>query len=506
MNLLKWSLSVFILINAQAYADNTKMQLTTYVTEWGGYASSDSSKAYPIDGSYPNNYRSLQKVSNPDMVTKFAKNDVVSYAFLQVWNPSAPQKSGIAIPKEWAGHLHFDDLWANLPSQVAPEYPTWNRVCASFSATSGNPECSAVQINGMTQQLQLFDYSKDDVGQMNNFDAYLKLGTRSAVKKVLSIGGANTVNNGSVSMYSFAAIFANQATFIQSLTQWHTRLANEGLAFDGVDYDFEPPIDSKGGQLPPGPSTLADYQHLFDLVKATRQALGSDAYISVTVTVDKEYLTFINNSVAGGWFKQIAPYVNAINLMTYDLHGAWSLDGDPGALPHVMLKMPDASILPNPQRYGVNYAMTDIVNQVLGFGVAPGKIQFGLASYGRGFAGVAPGQKVNYPGFDQAWTGPSKFDPQYSNQDGMLPFKYIQTMIDSFGYKPYEVKDATGNVIAAYIYNSDAKQFVGYESIAEVKSTCEYAKSLGLQGAIMWSMDTDAENAGSITQVFSSYR
>lgn len=502
-HLLKWSLPILIALGSQSYAATKK--LTTYVTEWSGYAASESSKAYPFDGSYINNYHSLQKVTNPDMVRKFASNDVIAYAFLQVWNPNAPQKSGISIPQSWTGHLHFDDLWANLPSQIAPEYPAWKRICASFSTASGNPECSAVQMNGMTRQLQMFDYSKDDVGQLNNFDAYLKLGARSNVKKVISIGGANTVDNGSVSMYSFQAIYANQAAFIQSLTQWHSQLRNEGIPFDGVDYDFEPPIDSHGGQLPPDSKTLSDYQHLFDLVKATRQALGANAYISVTLTVDKNYLTAINNSVSGGWFKQISPYVNAINLMTYDLHGAWSISGDPGAMPHVMLKMPDASILSNPQRYGVDYAMNDVIKQVLGFGVEANKIQFGLASYGRGFAGVEAGSKSAYPGFDQPWTGPSKFDSQYSNQEGMLPFKHIQTMIDSFGYKPYEIKDETGNVIAAYIYNPNAKQFVGYESLTEVKSSCDFAKSLGLQGAIMWSMDTDAEGNDSITQTYNSY-
>jgi chitinase len=495
-HICKLKKSIFALLLAGA-AQAHSAQLTTYVTEWGGY-----SAGYGVDNSYINRYHSLDKVQNSDMVNKFTHNDIVSYAFLQVWNPASPQKPGIVIPNDWAGHLHFDDLWANLPSQIAPEYTAWKRICSSFSTAANNPECSAVQLNGTTQQQTLFDYSRDDVGQMNNFGAFLKLGDSTHVKKVISIGGANTPDNHSVSMYSFAAIFEHQATFIQSLTGWRTQLAKEGYTLDGIDYDFEPPINAEGGQLPPGPATLSDYQHLFELIKATRAALGNNFYISVTITSNKEYLDMINKSVEGGWFKQISPYVNAINLMTYDLHGPWSLSSDPGTLPHIMLKQPEASLLPNPQRYGISYTTTEILDQVLSFGVEAKKIQIGLASYGRGFSGVAPGTSAEYPGFDQSWTGPSKFDPKYTNQDGMLPFKSIPALISSLGYKPYEIKDKAGNVIASYIYNSTTKQFVGYQSIAGVKSTCELIKSSGLQGAIMWSMDTDAEGKESLTQAY----
>ena len=169
-----------------------------------------------------------------------------------------------------------------------------------------------------------------------------------------------------------------------------------------------------------------------------------------------------------------------------------------------MLTMPDQSFIPNPKGYAINYATSDIIDQVLSYGIAPNKVQLGLASYGRGFANVNPGKNVNYPGFDQAWSGMSQFDAQYTNQAGLLPYKSVPALMQTAGYKSYDLKDKLGSITASYIYNSSTKQLVGYLSKAAVKSHCDYAKSKGLRGAILWSMDTDAEGAESLTQAYSA--
>jgi chitinase len=482
--------ALIIFLFSVSYSALAAPHLTTYITEWAGYGgySAGEYPAYPVDGSYKSIYHDLTPISNPDMVKKVGQTDLLDYAFLQVWNPNSPQAPGITIPTNWAGHLHFDDLWANLPNANASDYAYWQSFCSNFLTDGSSPECSAIQRDG-SGKLQKFDYTKIDVGQMDNFGAFLKLS--ASTKKVVSIGGANTVTNKSVSTASYQAIFANQAVFLNSLSIWVTK-----LGINGVDYDFEPPIDNNGGQLPPGPDTLTDYKNLFNLIKATRDKLGADAYISVTITVNEAYLDYINRSVDGGWFKQIAPYVSAINLMTYDLHGPWSLSADPGAISHVMLATPDKSILPNPEKYAVNYAMSDVVAKVMQYGVDPSKLQVGLASYGRGFSGVVAGASQTYPGFGLPWSGASNFDTQYTNgQEGMLPYKFVKLLQEALGYKSYEIKDNNGQTIAAYIYNPTAQQLVGYESPNEVKSVCQFIKNTKLQGAILWSMDTDADDS-----------
>ena len=75
--------------------------LTTYVTEWSGYSSPDGQHAaYPFDDSYPSQYGSQQKISNPDMLDKMEKSDVIAYAFLQVWDSNSATSQKYAVPSK----------------------------------------------------------------------------------------------------------------------------------------------------------------------------------------------------------------------------------------------------------------------------------------------------------------------------------------------------------------------------------------------------------------------
>ncbi len=477
-------------------------QLTTYLTEWSGYTDNSGYPAYPFDGAYPNTYASTSVTANPDMVNKVQNSDVVEFAFLQVWSQDLiNQYSTLGAKQAWLGVLHFDDLWADLANNQVSDFPVWQSLCGSVDAkivgTLASGTCAAVQLNGNTGQLQVFDYATADQwsipGQMDNFGAFLKLKTAANSRKVIAIGGANTVTNKSVSTQTFQTIFANQSTFLSSLSAFMTGMQAHGMtASSGVDYDFEPPIDAAGSQEAPSAATCQDYQNLYNLVVATRAALGPDAYIAVTITVNEQYLDYINASVDGGWFKKIQASVNAINLMTYDLHGPWSLTADPGAISHIMLKQP----MDLTHTYAINYATDEVTTKILAYGVDPAKLQVGLASYGRGFAGVNAGSSATNPGFDQAWTGAAILPAQYSNQSGMLPYKFVSNLVSS-GYSHYDVKASDNTVIASYLYNPALRQFIGYMSPELVDSTCAYIKATKLQGAILWSADTDASFDGS---------
>lgn len=123
------SCSFFLIEQASA------LELTTYVTEWSGYGSNDGSgyPAYPFDGSYPNAYHDMTVLKNPDMVTKAQQSNVLAFAFLQTWNPDDPMQAKYAVPAEWKGQLHFDDVWGDLPNNAAPEYAQWQAICRSSS-------------------------------------------------------------------------------------------------------------------------------------------------------------------------------------------------------------------------------------------------------------------------------------------------------------------------------------------------------------------------------------
>lgn len=480
----------------QAMAHN----LTTYVTEWSGYGATDGKgyPAYSFDGAYTSDYRSIKHTTNEDMVNKARKSDVLAYAFFQVWNQELIDQ--YKAPQEWLGRLHFSDIWANLPNTVVPEYAMWKQLCNSRSGESSLPEgtCAAVQLNGMTQKLQLFNFSTtDDIGQMNNFGAFLKLPQDDNARKIIAIGGANTPGNASISTRTFQTIFANQAAFIDSLAKFISAFKSAQTiygvgAITGVDFDFEPPIKD-GQQVGPDASTIEDYNKLYNLVVATRKRLGPDAYISVTITTNKKYLEVINSAMGGHWFKKISSEVNHINIMTYDLHGPWSNISDPGAISHIMQKHPALA----KKDYSEKYGTEEIMDIMLQYGVDSKKLQLGLATYGRGFNEVAPGTNKTYPGFDQPWIGEGTFPKKYSDQPGFLPYKSVSALLKE-GYSKYNILDVDDKrVIASYIYNPTERKLVGYMSPEQAETACQYVKDKHLGGAILWSMDTDASYTGS---------
>jgi chitinase len=462
--------------------------LTLYTTSWSMY----DENPYEYDGAYKNGqpYGQLKYVSNPEMVAKFNQADIIAWSFLQVWNSRDPNQAQYQIPSSWNGLMHFDDLWGELPlegSWISPLPPETKDFLTFCGANEG--ACASVQLNGNTGLRELFRYTdQKGVGQLNSFGAFINSNKYQA-KRIIAIGGANTVDNKGVSTHTFDAIFANQNKFLNQFKSWMTHFKN----LKGVDYDFEPPIDVQtGAQLPPDEKTIADYNHLFDLVKASRKTLGQDAYISVTITVNKDYLEKINQSVDGGWFKQIAGYADSVNLMTYDLHGPWSQSSDPYTSVHAYLKQPSTS---RKDEFAITYATDEITEQVLSYGMPKEKLQIGLAAYGRGFSGVSAGDDPTLPGFEQPWTGASHFAPAYTNQEGLLPYKSVAKAINELGYKNYTIyafdEENKSFATGSYLYNPSVRQFIGYQSPEVIKSLCEFIKAKQLKGAIMWSADTD---------------
>lgn len=475
--------------------------LTLYTTNWSMYGQNP----YEYDGAYKigKPYGQLTYVSNPDMVAQFNKADVLVWSFLQVWNSKDPDQAQYQIPSSWDGFMHFSDLWGELPlegSWISPLPPETKDFLDFCSANQG--ACTSVQMNGNTGQKELFNYSdQKGVGQLNSFGAFIH-SKKFTGKRIIAVGGANTIENKGISTATFAAIFSNQDKFLNQFKSWMNHFHN----LKGIDYDFEPPIDLQtGGQLPPDANTLTDYKNLFNLVKKSRQVLGKDAYISVTITVNKEYLETINQSVDGGWFKQIANYADSVNLMTYDLHGPWSHSSDPYTAVHAYLKQPDTG---RKDEFAINYATDSITDQVLGYGMPKEKLQVGLAAYGRGFSGVEAGDNPSLPGFEQPWSGASHFASEYSSQDGLLPYKAVEKLVSHLPYSMYHInaldEDNNSFITGSYLYNPTSKQFIGYQSPDVVKAVCRFIQRKQLKGAIMWSADTDlpVSNPNSLVATF----
>ncbi len=508
-------LAASALCSQPLFADNEPPKLTLYTTEWQIYDTIvDGEIVYPgysYDGSYTDygawhndNTPESQPIKNDDMIAQFQYADVIPFSFMQVWNHDDPNQAKYLDPKNigssWDGILHFSDLYADL---------TYFRGDDSKTCTTlGTASCAAVQLNTRVTPnvLELFQYLEDPtVGGRGAFKAFInstKYNTNInglGVKRILAIGGANTTQNHSVSDYTFRALFDSKKRdqFLASLKRWKNAYPN----IKGLDFDFEPPINADGSQVPVSDATIADYKNLLALVKATRDTMKSIDpyfYISVTITSNLDYLEKIKTagSNGGNWYTELYPIVDSLNIMTYDLHGPWSEDGDPLTAIHSALTQTSGD-----EAAEIQYGGIQSIQTVLDMGFGANKLQMGIPEYGRAFAGVKHDTKMaNLPGYYASWTHMATIDElgnTHTTQKGFLPYKSVKEMTEKNGYLQQNVIDPISlKTNGGYIYNpgdgtSENGIFIGYETPEEVVSVCNFIKNKGLKGVIMWSVDTD---------------
>lgn len=109
---------------------------------------------------------------------------------------------------------------------------------------------------------------------------------------------------------------ANRATFITNLLGF---LSEYG--YDGVDFDWEyPGADDRGGS----DDDAANYIALLKELRAAIDASGHDYIVTFTAPTSYWYLRHFD-------VKSMEPYVDWINLMSYDLHGVWDSDNPIGS-------------------------------------------------------------------------------------------------------------------------------------------------------------------------------
>ncbi|TPX21792.1 hypothetical protein DIZ76_015755 [Coccidioides immitis] len=131
--------------------------------------------------------------------------------------------------------------------------------------------------------------------------------------------------------------------------------------FDGVDLDWEYPVDADRGGRPEDFGNFPKF--MANLKKALKSTSGRDE-LSVTLPASYWYLQHFD-------LKKLSPHVDYFNIMSYDLHGTW----DKG------------------NKWTGNFlnAHTDLteIDQALNLicrnNIDPGKVVMGLGFYGRAF-------------------------------------------------------------------------------------------------------------------------
>ncbi|HET9932700.1 MAG TPA: glycoside hydrolase family 18 protein [Polyangiaceae bacterium] len=307
-----------------------------------------------------------------------------------------------------------------------------------------------------------------------NFNQLKKLKARYPnIKVLISIGGW-TWSKG----FSDAALTAeSRAAVVKSCIDLYIRgdlpmldgdpAGGPGAAagvFDGIDIDWEYP--AMAGDV--GSVYRDEDTKNFTLLLAEfrRQLTAIDPKLLLTIAAPAGKPQ--SDKIELGAIHQ---HLDWINLMTYDMHGAWDAKG-PTDFHSPLYTSPD-----EPTSAGAAELSSDAtVTRYLNAGVPSSKLTLGIPFYGRGWSGVAGSSHGLY----QTTTGPA-------------PGTYEAGIED---YKVLVARKAPGfrDSKAGAYWTFDGNEFWSFDDPENIRLKTEYIRSKRLGGVMVWSLDGDTKD------------
>ena len=300
---------------------------------------------------------------------------------------------------------------------------------------------------------------------------------------LISVGGWTQ----SAGFHQAALTQANRQKFADScvafIRQWN---------FDGIDIDWEFPtqlrqpdtIDTAGDTGTPYAD--AEEKHTFTLLlKTIRDTLDKagqedNRYYQLTAAVGASATT-INNVETDKYYK----YLDFINVMSYDMHGAWENKTN-----HQSPLFSNSNIN-DPDKLTIDNA----VHLMEKAGVPASKIVIGAPYYSRGWKGVKnDGNLPGLPGLNASATGGAKGIWDGGRAAGINPYYHIkQEMENDLSFKKY--RDPQSKV--PYLYSESRGEMFTYEDDISVGVKAKYVNDNALGGVIFWELSADYPSKGS---------
>lgn len=318
------------------------------------------------------------------------------------------------------------------------------------------------------------------------------------VKMMMSIGGWTQ----SANFVEVAATEANRKVFAESAIAMM-----RDYEFDGLDIDWEYPgvvrepdkNDNHNDQGNPRASEK-DKENYTLLLKTLRKALDQagkedgtyyELSIAACAGVDK-----IEKTDVRGY----EPYVDFVNLMTYDFHGAW--EEVTGHQSQLYSRRDKA----NPYDQVVSeYSVHDAVKHMMQAGMPNEKIVIGIPYYTRGWKNVEPVEVV--PGLPGLYAQVTPDGMGYRGARGMFdggvpagnnPYYYVVEQLEK---DPAFTKYWDPISQVPYLYSSSKKEFYTYDDPQSIQIKMDYINKNHLGGAIIWEATCERPGNPVLTQL-----
>lgn len=293
-----------------------------------------------------------------------------------------------------------------------------------------------------------------------NFGQLLKLkAAYPRLKVLISLGGWTLSSHFSEAAASAASRQAFVASCIGLFIKGNlgNGMSIAGL-FDGIDVDWEYP-GACGNTCAFSPADPRNFTLLLAEFRRQLDNLDKRYLLTIAAPAGREDYSLLE-------LNAIHPYIDYINLMAYDLHGAWE-----------KVTNHHAALYANPAEPAdtANRTVDRAVTDYLAAGVPPRKLVLGVPFYGRGWKGVPNTNNGLY----QPAAGPAKA----SDEPGIEAFRALEDL----GYPAFRDPQAQ----AFWVYSASAGVFWSYDDPASLLNKTNYIKHKGLAGAMSWELSND---------------
>jgi chitinase len=370
------------------------------------------------------------------------------------------------IPAQNLTHIYygFIPLCGDNPSLQAanPEgYAALNSQCA------GKPDYSVVVHDKFAALEKGYPGDVWDQPIRGIFAELYRLKQAHPHVKILPSVGGWTLSD---PLYQVGVNPAARAVFIDSIIDFIRTYD----FFDGIDIDWEFP--GGGGATPElgSPQDGAGFATLMQELRAALDALeaetGRKYELAAAMSGGVEKLSVVD-------WEDAAPYMDYINLMTYDYYGAWN-----GVLGH------QTGLYPSPNSPISGFSAHEAVQYLLNRGVPAGKIALGAAMYGRGW------QNVSGTSGGNPFTGTGGDGITGGWERGIMDYKKIEADFmggpEASGVNGFTVGwDDTAK--ASYVWNPATNTLISIDTKRSVREKGAYILQHQLGGIFAWEIDAD---------------